>query len=114
MHVECDVIVILVWVRIPLQTQSYVMATSLCKQLHNYTLYILSIVQEGTNPLYAASGDGNDEVVDTLLRWGADPNKAVMVLRLVCYSLFFICTLFQYNNSCLCTCMLFILVEGYL
>ena len=60
--------------------------------VHTYTHYILSTVQEGFNPLYAASGAGYTEIVDALLRWGADPNQAITVLKTMCCSISLTCT----------------------
>ena len=41
---------------------------------------IHSYEQGGVSPLHTASEEGHTEIVDTLLRRGADPNLATMVL----------------------------------
>lgn len=46
-----------------------------------------STMQDGISPLYAASKEGHAEVVDTLLKSGADPNLVTMVWILVCLHL---------------------------
>lgn len=48
-------------------------------------VYILShsLIQSGISPLYEASQEGHPEVVDILLKNGADPNLATPVWRLV-------------------------------
>ena len=43
----------------------------------------ISVIQEGTNPLYIASQKGDTEVVDTLIRAGVSVNQACMVWRLL-------------------------------
>ena len=43
---------------------------------------VSSTAQAGPSPLYVASGNGYTEVVDALLRWGANPNQTITVLRL--------------------------------
>ena len=40
------------------------------------------MTQNGLSPLYVASENGYNEVVDTLLKHGADPNLATMVCGL--------------------------------
>ena len=52
-----------------------------CVHVHSI---ISSTVQIGATPLYAASQEGHTEVVDTLLKSGADPNLATTVWGLVC------------------------------
>lgn len=48
--------------------------------IHVYTFTI----QNGFSPLYSASEKGHTEVVDILLKHGADPNLATKVWVLVC------------------------------
>ena len=45
---------------------------------------VLRTVQGGLSPLYVASEFGNTEVVDALLKSGANPNLATTVWGLVC------------------------------
>jgi len=52
-----------------------------CVDVHSI---ISSTVQNGATPLYSASQEGHTEVVDTLLKSGADPNLACTVWGLVC------------------------------
>ena len=47
-------------------------------------MFVSSTTQDGFSPLYAASQFGHTDIVDTLLRHGADPNLAGTVWRLVC------------------------------
>ena len=55
--------------------------------VHNYVVEscmhvcssLLSTLQHGLPPLYVASQEGHTEVVDSLLKSGADPNMACMV-----------------------------------
>lgn len=47
--------------------------------MHVYTL-LSSTAQDGFSPLYAACFAGHTAVVDTLLKGGAQPNLATMVL----------------------------------
>ena len=53
-----------------------------------YSLFsrVLSSVQSGASPLYFACQKGHIDVVDTLLKGGADPNLACTVWGLVCPS----------------------------
>ena len=41
---------------------------------------VSSTAQDGASPLHAASEEGHTEVVDTLLKSGADPNLATTVI----------------------------------
>lgn len=41
-------------------------------------LVLSSIAQKGVSPLYAASQSGHTEVVDILLKSGADPNMVLV------------------------------------
>ena len=47
-----------------------------------YVIIISSHSQVGISPLYVASEFGHTEVVDALLKNGADPNQAATVMRL--------------------------------
>ena len=61
------------------------------------------ITQNGLTSLYVASYKGYIEVVDTLLKNGANPNQAVMVWGLVC--LLLLCCSVEYNffiGHCIC------------
>ena len=40
---------------------------------------VFSTAQDGISPLYVASQEGQTEVVDSLLKNGADPNHTTMV-----------------------------------
>ena len=55
----------------------------MCACVHVHSV-ISSTVQGGCTPLYLASEEGHTEVVDTLLKSGADPNLATTVWGLVC------------------------------
>ena len=44
---------------------------------------VLCIMQDGFSPLYVASGVGHTDVVDTLLKNGADPNFSSTVCTLL-------------------------------
>ena len=55
----------------------------LCIYVHAYMQTIL-FIQNGVSVLYSASERGHTEVVDALLKSGADPNLATMVWGLVC------------------------------
>ena len=54
-----------------------------CVCVHAHSI-ISSTVQIGASPLYTASQEGYTDIVDTLLRHGADPNLACTVWGLVC------------------------------
>ena len=45
---------------------------------HTYST-VSSVAQDGLSALYYASREGHNEVVDTLLKMGADPNLATKV-----------------------------------
>ena len=49
-------------------------------------LMCLVLLQSGASPLYIACQRGHIDVVDTLLKGGADPNLACTVWGLVCPS----------------------------
>lgn len=63
--------------------------------LYLYTYILIgSTVQTGQSPLYMASSEGHTEVVDKLLKHGADPNMATFVrVRLM----------LKYHHDILCT-----------
>ena len=42
-------------------------------------LYCQFLLQNGGSPLYVASQEGHTEIVNTLLKNGADPNQATKV-----------------------------------
>ena len=48
------------------------------------TVLFLSTVQNGISPLYAASKEGHTDVVDILLKSGANPNLPTLVQEVVC------------------------------
>ena len=52
-----------------------------CVHVHSVIFFT---VQDGASPLYVASQEGHSEVVEILLRNGADPNLAWTVGGLVC------------------------------
>ena len=52
-----------------------------CVHVHSIILFT---VQNSTSPLHMASQEGHTEVVEVLLRSGADPNLAWTVWGLVC------------------------------
>ena len=60
----------------------YCWLVSVCAHEHSITS---STTQSGISPIYVASMFGNTEVVDTLLKYGADPNLATKVWRLVLF-----------------------------
>ena len=78
--------------------------------LHIYV--IGSTVQNGHSPLYMASSQGHTEVVDELLKHGADPNMATFVrVRLVLH-IIMICAL----TECMCAvhdCMRYIMLVSW-
>ena len=43
----------------------------------------LNILQNGVNPMYAASLEGHTDVVDALLKAGADPNQACTTVPVI-------------------------------
>lgn len=47
--------------------------------------------QNGCSPLYVASQEGHIEVVDTLLKSGANPNQATTVCVLFTLSMYTVC-----------------------
>ena len=49
-----------------------------------HVFIISSTVQDGVSPLYTASSHGRTEVVDILIKSGADPNLTTTVWGLVC------------------------------
>lgn len=70
--------------------------------LHYYMMYVICLrVQGGVSPLHTASEEGHADVVDTLLRKGADPNLTTTVWGLV----------FQFHNLPSTPCALFYLFE---
>jgi len=50
-----------------------------CAYLGHYSLLVYPTIQDGLRPLYVASVGGYTEVVDVLLKAGADPNLATTV-----------------------------------
>ena len=61
-------------------TLPYLLATT----LYMYTTHVLyldlsSTTQNGVSPLYSASQEGHTDVVDFLLKSGADPNLTTVV-----------------------------------
>ena len=61
---------------------------------------ILSLaVQGGVSPLYMASKNGHTEIVDLLVRAGADVNQANKV-RIVLVPLVSVCHMCTYTMSC--------------
>ena len=59
---------------------------------------ISSTIQNGASPLYVASQAGQTEVVDTLLKSGADPNLANTVWGLM-YMFIHMCCVLVYCLS---------------
>ena len=51
--------------------------------VHVYMI-VSSTTQDGLSPLYVASQEGHTDIVDILLKHGADPNLACTVWGLVC------------------------------
>ena len=51
---------------------------AICMCSHIYST-VSSVAQDGLSALYYASREGHNEVVDTLLKRGADPNLATKV-----------------------------------
>ena len=56
-----------------------------CSVYSYYMHHLFIVVQDGTTPLYVASQNGHTNVVDVLLRHGADPNLAKHVSIEVVY-----------------------------
>ena len=50
--------------------------TFLLSIMSSYMHHLFIVVQDGTTPLFMASQNGHTNVVDVLLRHGADPNLA--------------------------------------
>ena len=76
----------------------YVPLGSTCTVCVHVHTVISSTVQDGATPLYSASQGGHSEVVDILLKNGADPNLASTVWGLVCsfHHLHVYCVLISY------------------
>ena len=59
-------------------------------------IYVFTNIQDGISTLYAASEGGHADIVDMLLKGGADPNVATKVCRVLrilckCHNYLYIC-----------------------
>lgn len=67
-------------------------------------LIIVFAIQNGISPLYVASQEGHTDIVDLLLKAGADTHQAEMVLHATCIYIHVVHTHLIYiiMSSCVC------------